>query len=204
MPRNGAIWSAAISMQPPLRLPKWAVMSRKPAAVAKGLPRRSMWKTEEETPMTELEGRYKVNPATPAMYHVMNMGRDSGLGHHPGYMIMPENSVAYSPLDVVDDPPARRNGYVEYTFWNTPYDARERYAGGEYAFQSDGSDSLPAWVRKNRSIHDTDIVTWYTMGFHHVPHMEDWPVLSTMWRGITLMPYNFFPHNPALTIRNPG
>src|SRR5262249_27778639 len=26
-------------------------------AVAKGLPRRSMWKTEEETPMTELEGR---------------------------------------------------------------------------------------------------------------------------------------------------
>jgi primary-amine oxidase len=175
-----------------------------PAAVAEELPRRSMWKTEDEMPMTELEGRYKVNAAAPAMYHVMNMGRDSGLGHHPGYMIMPENSVAYSPLDVVDDPPARRNGYIEYTFWNTPYDVTERYAGGEYAFQGDGSDSLPAWVQKNRSIHDTDIVTWYTMGFHHVPHMEDWPVMSTMWRGITLMPYNFFPHNPALTIRNPG
>jgi hypothetical protein len=33
---------------------------------------------------------------------------------------------------------------------------------------------------------------------------EDWPVMSTMWRGMTLMPYNFFPYNPALTIRNPG
>lgn len=175
-----------------------------PAAVGEGLPRRSMWKTEDEMPTTELEGRYKVNPAKPAMYHVMNMGRDSGLGHHPGYMIMPENSVAYSPLDVIDDPPARRNGYIEYTFWNTPYDVTERYAGGEYAFQGDGSDSLRTWVRKNRSIRDTDIVTWYTMGFHHVPHMEDWPVMSTMWRGITLMPYNFFRHNPALTIRNPG
>jgi primary-amine oxidase len=175
-----------------------------PAKVAKGLPRRSMWQTEDTMPMTEMQARYKVNPATPSMYHVVNMGVDSGLGHHPGYMIMPENSVAYSPLDVANDPPARRNGYIEYSFWTTPYDPAERYAGGEYAFQGNGSDSLPAWVRKNRNIHDTDIVTWYTMGFHHVPHMEDWPVMSTMWRGITLMPYNFFPHNPALTIRDPG
>ena len=60
-----------------------------------------------------------------------------------------------------------------------------------------------AWVQQDRPIHDTDIVTWYTMGFHHVPHMEDWPVMSTMWKGITLMPFNFFSHNPAMTIRNP-
>ena len=89
---------------------------------------------------------------------------------------------------------------MEYTIWNTPYKVNERYAGGEYAFQGDGSDSLSSWVLQ-RSIYDTDIVTWYTMGFHHIPHMEDWPVMSTMWRGIRLMPY-FFPHNPALTIRN--
>ncbi|QRM57443.1 tyramine oxidase [Sinorhizobium sp. BG8] len=169
-----------------------------------GTPRRSFWETKDEMPMTEMEGRYKVNPATPAMYHVMNMGKETKLGHHPAYMILPENSVAYSPLDVENDPPARRNAYIEYTFWNTPYDPKERYAGGEYAFQSDGSDSLPAWVKKDRSIHDTDIVTWYTMGFHHVPHMEDWPVMSTMWKGITLMPYNFFDHNPSIGIRNPS
>ena len=41
------------------------------------------------------------------------------------------------------------------------------------------------------------------MGFHHVPHMEDWPVMSTMWKGITLMPFNFFSHNPAMTIPSP-
>jgi len=39
------------------------------------------------------------------------------------------------------------------------------------------------------------------LGFHHVPHMEDWPVMSTMWRGLTLMPFNFFDRNPAMTIR---
>ncbi|MDI7862799.1 tyramine oxidase [Rhizobiaceae bacterium n13] len=174
------------------------------ATAPEGTPRRTFWETKDEMPMTELQGRYKVNPATPAMYHVMNMGKETKLGHHPGYMILPENSVAYSPLDVVNDPPARRNAYIEYTFWNTPYDPEQRYAGGEYAFQSDGKDSLPEWVKQDRNIHDTDIVTWYTMGFHHVPHMEDWPVMSTMWKGITLMPYNFFDHNPSITIRNPS
>lgn len=154
-------------------------------------------------PKTEMEARYRVNPATPAMYHIMNMGRKIGVGHAPGYMILPQNSVAYSPLDTENDPPAKRNAYIDYTFWNTPYVASERYAGGEYAFQSDGSDTLAEWVKQDRSIDNTDIVTWYTMGFHHVPQMEDWPVMSTMWKGITLKPYNFFPHNPALTVRLP-
>lgn len=173
-----------------------------PGTAPEGSRRLSFWQTRDEVPMTELQGRYRVNPETPAMYHVMNMNVQTGLGHHPGYMIMPENSVAYSPLDVANDPPAKRNAYIAYTFWNTPYDPDERYAGGRYAMQSDGSDSLPAWVQQDRSIHDTDIVTWYTMGFHHVPHMEDWPVMSTMWKGITLMPFQFFDHNPAITIRN--
>jgi len=34
-----------------------------PAAVAEGSPRRSMWKTKDAVPMSELEGRYKVNLA---------------------------------------------------------------------------------------------------------------------------------------------
>ena len=157
----------------------------------------------EHAPGSVLDGRFRIDPMHPAMYHVMNHGVDSGLGHHPGYMILPENSVAYSPFDFANDPPARRNAFIEYTFWNTPYDPSQRYAGGEYAFQSDGSDGLAAWVQQNRPIHDTDIVTWYSMGFHHVPHMEDWPVMSTSWKGITLMPYNFFGHNPAMAIQGP-
>ena len=172
--------------------------------VADDLPRRSMWVTKAEMPKTEMEARYRVNPATPAMYHIMNMSRKIGVGHAPGYMILPQNSVAYSPLDTENDMPAKRNAYIDYTFWNTPYAAAERYAGGEYAFQSDGSDTLAEWVKQDRSIDNTDIVTWYTMGFHHVPQMEDWPVMSTMWKGITLKPYNFFPHNPALTVRLPN
>jgi Cu2+-containing amine oxidase len=32
----------------------------------------------------------------------------------------------------------------------------------------------------------------------------DCPVMSAMWKGITLMPFNFFRSNPAIRLRNPG
>ncbi|MBL6432601.1 MAG: tyramine oxidase, partial [Alphaproteobacteria bacterium] len=175
-----------------------------PAENVGDIPRRSMWVTKTVPAKTELEGRFKVNPDTPAMYHVMNMGAEGPLGHKPGYMIVPNNSVAYGPYDFAGDPPMKRNAYIEYTLWNTPYAPDERYAGGDFAFQSDGSDTLATWVEQDRPIANTDIVTWYTMGFHHVPHTEDWPVMSTMWKGFMIRPFNFFAHNPALTIRSPA
>ena len=125
-----------------------------PATFPEGTPRRSLWVTKDEMPKTELEGRYRVDPMKPAMYHVANEGKESGLGHHPGYMILPESTVAYSPLDVLNDPPAKRNGYIDYTIWNTAYAAGERYAGGEYAFQSDGQTRCRLGCRKTAtSIH---------------------------------------------------
>lgn len=174
-----------------------------PATVADDAVRRSMWTTETEVPKTEKEAQYRVRSEEPAMYHVTNRNTESGLGHNPSYMVIPHNSVAYSPLDVVNDPPAIRNAYIDKTFWVTPYDKSQRYAGGEYAFQSEGDDTLRVWAEEGREIRNKDIVTWYTMGFHHIPRMEDWPVMPTMWKGVMLSPFNFFDHNPAITVRTP-
>jgi primary-amine oxidase len=57
-------------------------------------------------------------------------------------------------------------------------------------------------AQTNRPIKNKDLVTWYTIGFHHVPHTEDWPVMSGHQVGIELRPYNFFESNPAMGIRN--
>ena len=110
-------------------------------------------------------------------------------------------SVAYGPFDFAADPPMRRNAYIEHTIWNTVHDPARRYAGGEFPMQSDGSDTLAEWVKADRPLQGTDVVTWFTAGFHHLPRAEDWPVMSTDWKAIHIVPYNFFTRNPALTIR---
>jgi Cu2+-containing amine oxidase len=71
-----------------------------------------------------------------------------------------------------------------------------------YAMMSDGSDTLDTWTARDHAIGNRDIVAWYTMGFHHIPRMEDWPVMPTHWSNFSLMPHNFFANNPALAVPN--
>lgn len=162
-------------------------------------PRRSFWTVERSAPASELEARYTLSAMAPKYFLVANEAERTPLGHHPAYMVHHGN-VAYGPFDYAADPPMRRNAYIEHTIWNTVYDPAQRYAGGELPMQSDGSDTLAEWVKADRPLQGTDVVTWFTAGFHHLPRAEDWPVMSTDWKTIHIVPYNFFTRNPALTL----
>ncbi|PKP73032.1 MAG: tyramine oxidase [Alphaproteobacteria bacterium HGW-Alphaproteobacteria-6] len=173
-----------------------------PAEVAADAPRRSMWTRRNTVAKTELDGRFRLDPYTPRMALVSNPAREGYLGHAPGWMI-DTGDVAYGPYDFQNDPPFKRNGYVEYSNWTTVHDPEQRYAGGKYALQGDGSDTLAEWVKVDRPLEGQDVVAWFTAGFHHIPRMEDWPVMSTEWKSVHIQPFNFFAFNPALTIRDP-
>ena len=173
-----------------------------PAEVGDDSLRRSMWKVEHTMPRTESEATYQVSSFKPRYFMLQNPDRKGPLGHTPGYMIH-HGSVAYGPFDFQNDPPMVRNAYIENSVWNTVHDPEERYAGGKFAMGSDGSDTLAQWVKEDAPLQNQDIVTWFTAGFHHVPRMEDWPVMSTEWKTVHIMPHNFFPMNPAITIRDP-
>ena len=161
-------------------------------------PRKSLWVAEPEVAKTEQQAKSRMSMEQPEIWRVVNSNVRSALGYPVSYELMPEENAMS--LLVPEDYPQQRAGFTDYQVWVTPYDDHERYAAGNYPMQSHGGDGLPAWTKKNRGIENTDIVLWYTMGFHHVPHAEDWPVMPTIWHEFELRPVNFFTHNPALDL----
>ncbi len=73
-------------------------------------------------------------------------------------------------------------------------------AVGHYVSNSRGTDGLAYWTKKNRPIMNTDIVAWYTVGFHHTPRPEDWPQMPLMWHEFQIRPFGFFGKNPTMDL----
>jgi len=170
------------------------VMKRLP----EGSLRKSLWVAEPETAKTEEQAKARMNMEAPEAWRIVNPNIKNPLGYPVGYELMPGDNAM--PLMSADDYPQKRAGFTDYHIWVTPYRENERYAGGDYPAQSKAADGLPVWTKAKRPIENTDIVLWYTMGFHHVPHAEDWPVMPTVWHEFELKPVNFFARNPALDL----
>lgn len=159
-------------------------------------PRKSAMVLETNTFQTELEARrsYDLMP----IWQVVNSNVKNANGYHSSYVL--QKGWNTNPLLTPDDWPRKRAGFIDYHLWVTPYSPRERYSAGDYPNQSEGGDGLPRWTKANRSIENTDIVLWYTLGNTHVVRPEEWPVLTTEWVSFELRPFNFFDRAPALDL----
>jgi len=170
----------------------------KPRRLPPGQPRKSIWVVESQTARAEKEGQLHMSMESPALWRFVNPAIRGPMGYPVSYEIMPDHNAMS--LLAADDLPERRAAFVDHTLWVTPYRPEELYAAGDYPTQSHGGDGLPAWTAANRPIENTDIVAWYTVGFHHVVRAEDWPVTGTTWHGFTLRPFDFFARNAALDL----
>ncbi|KAI3892169.1 hypothetical protein MKW92_050046 [Papaver armeniacum] len=145
---------------------------------------------KEET-VPEKDAQIKFKLYDPSEFHVVNPSQKSKIGNPSGYKVVPAGTAA-SLLDH-NDPPSTE-------IWVTPYNRSEQWAGGLLVYQGKGEDTLAVWSDRDRSIENKDIVVWYTLGFHHVPCQEDFPIMPTVSSSFALKPANFFNSNPILHV----
>jgi primary-amine oxidase len=111
----------------------------------------------------------------------------------------------------------RRAGFLKHNLWVTSYKNNEMFPGGEFPNQNPRIDEgLATWVKKDRSLEETNIVLWYVIcylvmligihpsvsasesqttpcncryvfGLTHIPRLEDWPVMPVERIGFMLV-----------------
>lgn len=164
--------------------------------------RTSIWTTERDVATNDSDAKFRMSYDKPSLWRVENSEQKNRVGYSTSYALKTAGNAR--PLVDEDDPALQRAQFVNYHMWVTPFDPNELWAGGHYSNQSLPGKGLPEWTSNNRNIEDTDIVLWYTLGFHHVPSVEDWPVYNLGWNSLTIRPYNFFDQNPAMDLPEPA
>lgn len=150
-----------------------------------------------ETPV-DVEGGRNLSFEHERYWKFINPNRSNALGQPTGYKLHPEKSV--TPYADPTSPSGVRMPFVYKQLWLTSYDADERYPGGDFMNQSDGSDGVHTYATKEKNIENADVVAWHVFGLHHLPRPEDFPVQPVVKTGFMLTPVGFFDRNPTLDI----
>jgi len=146
---------------------------------------------------SEDEAKRNADAARSRIWKVVNPRRRNRLGVPVAYRLMPgaTPTLHAAPSSQV----AARAGFARHNLWVTPYAEGQISAAGDHPNLGPG-DGLPNWTAKDRSIEDTDVVLWHTVGVSHLPRPEDWPVMPVEYCGFMLQPVGFFDRNPALDL----
>ncbi|KAG2664314.1 hypothetical protein I3760_16G076900 [Carya illinoinensis] len=159
-------------------------------------PRKSYLKAIRNVAKTEKDAQIKLKLYDPSEFHIINPSKKTRVGNPVGYKIVPGATAAS--LLGLEDPPQIRAAFTNNQIWVTPYNQSEQWAGGMFVYESHGEDTVATWSDRDRPIENKDIVLWYTLGFHHIPCQEDFPIMPTVSSSFQLKPVNFFERNPIL------
>ncbi|HWI74877.1 MAG TPA: primary-amine oxidase [Baekduia sp.] len=173
-------------------------MNSVPAPMGPDNPYGNGWVAEETPFRRESEAIRELNPATARFWRITNPNKLNDLGSPTAYRLLPGGNA--TPLHHPDSPILKRMAFASKQLWVTPVRKDEMVAGGTYPWQNPGPDGLPRWTQADRDIDNADVALWYVFGAHHVPRVEEWPVMPVDKIGFFLKPDGFFDGNPALDL----
>ncbi|CAL9054847.1 amine oxidase [copper-containing] zeta, peroxisomal-like isoform X1 [Musa acuminata AAA Group] len=154
---------------------------------------------EEKLLRSELQAMRDCNPSSARHWIVRNTRTVNRTGRPAGYKLMPGPNCL--PLAGPEAKFFRRAAFLKHNLWVTSYKHDEMYPGGEFPNQNPRiNEGLATWVKKNRSLEETNIVLWYVFGVTHIPRLEDWPVMPVERIGFMLMPHGFFNCSPSVDV----
>ncbi|MBM9468253.1 primary-amine oxidase [Nakamurella leprariae] len=155
--------------------------------------------TTRATPITDesMAGR-DHDWSTQRSWKVLNPGRRNAFGDPVAYKLVP--TASFPALMDSGSPQFRRAPVIGHQLWVTRRHDDERYPCGEYPTQSAEDTGMSRWVADAEDLRDQDLVLWHVFGIHHVPRVEDWPVMPVDTVSFRLTPFGFFDRNPALDV----
>lgn len=161
-------------------------------------PHGNVFDTTARTLARELDACREADGRTGRYWKIVNPNLANAVGNAPGYKLVAQPSplMLAQPGSTVH----ARGAFATKHLWVTPHDPAERFPAGDFPNQHAGGDGLPAWVQRNRSIENAEIVVWHSFGHTHVCKPEDLPVMPVEYAGFMLKPNNFFAANPAMDL----
>ena len=163
-------------------------------AMSTASPGGNAW-TIQDTPVTS-EGFRDASPTTTRSWRIQSTNRTNAVGEPTAYeLVGSDTGVPYSSPTY---PALLQAPFAQHPFWVTKYKDGELYAGGDYPFEGPAGDGLTAYSSPAENVNGSDIVAWYTLALTHVPHVEEYPVMTTDSRHFRIEPDGFFDSNPAL------
>ena len=136
----------------------------------------------------------KIDSANPKFWTVVNNNAKNAWNVSRGYRIVPMASGTQNFMEDYDF--FGSLAFTENHCTVTKRKENEQFNKPLFRYYKKENTSekllyLPDMVN-DETIVNEDIVTWISLGFHHIPTSEDVPVTSRVETGFTLKPFNFF------------
>lgn len=147
----------------------------------------------------EKAGHVEQSPFTNRTYKIINENVINPISKTPvGYKVeIPPRQMILADKESFN---VKRAKFATEAVWVTKYNDHQLFAAGEFTNQSQKDTGLGEWANGVDPVRDEDIVVWATLGFTHIPRVEDFPVMPVETHNIHLQPVNFFTKNPALDL----